>query len=76
MNIIHLSRESVIAQTAINLLAAGIIEDTDIEICKALLENLDPKDLLANLIESYQLREKAGGPDSYYIIDKANLNPN
>jgi len=69
MSIPLLERDSVIKQTAQNMIEAGIVKPEEYEFYTQLLEALDPKDLLAALVESHMFRESESKRIKFYPID-------
>lgn len=76
MKVLHLSREAVIDQITVNLLAAGVIHEDEMSMHLRITEMLDPKELIALLMESYKMREEADVTSHYYIIDPVHLSSN
>lgn len=64
-----LDRDNVIKQTVQNMIEAGVVKPEEQEMFTNQLQQLDPKDLLAALLESVKFREQEPKRIKFYPID-------
>ena len=76
MNIFILQRDTAIKQIVQNMVEAGVVKAEEDKQYTAQLQQLDPKDLLATLVESHMIREQMNGSISYYPIDYKAISSN
>lgn len=69
MDIVRLDRESVVKQSAQNLIEAQVAKPEEYQMLTEALRKLDPKNLLTVLLESHKFREEAPERISFYPID-------
>jgi len=62
MNILVLNRNRVIKQTVQNMVEAGVVMPEEAEKFTEQLQQLDPKDLLAALLESHMMKDQLANP--------------
>ena len=76
MSIYMMDRDSVERQTLQNLVEAGIVEVKNAQSALTALRDLDPKDLLAVMLESHIAREAVADKKQYFPIDYASIGQN
>ena len=76
MDMIVLNKDSVVKQTIQNLVEAGVLRPSECSDHEAYLRQLDPKELIATLVESHDLRSNAPSPIMYYPIDMDAISKN
>lgn len=76
MNIYVLDRDTVIKRIVQNMVEAGVVKPCEHEIFTNELQKLDPKDLLAVLVESHTIREQQPKCMNFYPVDAGAFSPN
>lgn len=69
-----LHRDSTIQAVLQNLVEARVVALSEVQEVQTNLESMDWKDLLTNLLESYQLAESTGRPVKWYPVGEIGVN--
>jgi len=72
--IAFIDRDTVIKQTVQNMIEAGVVKPDEYEMFTEQLYQLDPKDLVATLLESHNMREQAQDIIRFYPIGEISKN--
>ncbi len=76
MSIYILDRDAVIKQTVQNMIEAGLVKPEEYDLFTGQLQRLDPKDLVAVLLESHMFRESEPKRIKFYPIDMDAISKN
>jgi len=75
-HIFILDPDIVKRRTAQNLVEAGVLHESEVNHYLNYLNTLDPKDVIATLLESHTLRDESTNHKSYYPIEIERLSRN